>query len=65
MRIEFVRDYPPYRPGQVTDYPHGGAADVLIRRGIARLPVVAGVPAAVAPSGPPKPAAAKPRRQGT
>jgi hypothetical protein len=55
VRIEFVRDYPPFRPGQVVDYQHPGAADVLVRRGIAR-PAVQSTPAPAAPPVPPKPA---------
>ncbi len=49
MRIEFVRDYPPYVPGQTVDYPHDGAADALVRRGIARLPVLAGAVKPIVP----------------
>jgi hypothetical protein len=54
VRIEFVRDYPPFRPGQVVDYQHPGVADVLIQMGIARL--VQATPASAAPPVPPTPA---------
>lgn len=53
-RIEFVRDRLPHRKGDVVDYAHPGAADLLVRRGIARRVAPA---AAVPPVIPPAPAA--------
>jgi hypothetical protein len=35
MRIQFIKDHGIYRAGAVVDYPHDGAADVLVRRGLA------------------------------
>lgn len=53
MRIEFLKHYGDQRPGDVYDHQHGGVADMLIRRGIAKLlpdlPVVE-VPSVVAES---------------
>lgn len=37
MRIRFVREWRRHRVGQVVEFDHAGAADVLIRRGIAVL----------------------------
>lgn len=59
MRLEFLRDWPPYRPGQVADYPHDGAADVLIRRGLARPAPVAEAAAETPPEAPAPPPKSK------
>lgn len=70
-RIEFVRPWGIYQPGQVVEYEHEGAADVLINSGTARpaggvkpttatTTAVSGPPSA---GGPPKPTPKKPKGQ--
>ena len=73
-RIEFLQDFDAYRPGQVVDFDHPGAAAILFERGIARpadadggassAPIAGIVPpapavAAKAPKAPKAPKAAK------
>lgn len=66
MVVEFVKPHGVFLPGRVVDLA-GGVADVLLRRGVVRLPApVAGVvPDAPEPPAviePPKPPAPKPKK---